>query len=68
MEKEKFIYELCPLCEDEVQLKNNFKLQICPTCGKYIVPCSICPLLLNNGKCSSICHLEKLAYELNKEK
>ena len=67
MGKEKFIYELCPLCEDEVQLKNNFKLQICPTCGKYIVPCSICPSLLENGKCSSDCSLAKEADKLNEE-
>ena len=67
MENENMIYELCPICEDEVQLKNEFKLQICPTCGKYIVPCSICQSLNENGKCSNDCGLSKLADILNKE-
>ena len=35
--------ELCPQCEYEVELKNEFKLQKCPKCKKPIVPCSICP-------------------------
>jgi predicted RNA-binding Zn-ribbon protein involved in translation (DUF1610 family) len=36
------IYEVCPFCEQEVELKNEFKPQICPNCGEYILPCSIC--------------------------
>lgn len=34
--------ELCPECENEVELENIFKVQHCPVCGKKILPCSIC--------------------------
>lgn len=35
-------WELCPECENEVELENIFKVQYCPVCGKKILPCSIC--------------------------
>lgn len=35
-------WELCPECENEVELENIFKVQHCPICGKKILPCSIC--------------------------
>lgn len=41
---EDFVYEVCPICEQEVQLENP-KLktpQKCPHCGKYIMPCALC--------------------------
>ena len=65
------IYELCPLCEDEVQLDNIFKVQTCPTCGKAIVPCSICPSLAK-GICTydstdNKCKLCVIADEINGE-
>jgi predicted RNA-binding Zn-ribbon protein involved in translation (DUF1610 family) len=65
MENENIVYELCPHCEEEVKLVNEFKVQVCPSCSKHIVVCSLCPLL-NEGRCSNICPLEKLAKELNK--
>lgn len=36
------IYELCPLCDTEVELKNKFEKQICPSCKEKIIPCGIC--------------------------
>ena len=60
------VYEYCPHCDCEVALKNEFKVQICPECGKYIVPCNICPLLAD-GKCPNLCPLSDLANKMNKE-
>lgn len=60
MEEENVVYELCPLCEEEVELKNEFKVQICPSCGKHIVPCSLC-----TNRCKTDCSLELLANKLN---
>ncbi|HCL4455246.1 TPA: hypothetical protein N2D10_003273 [Clostridium botulinum] len=37
-------YELCPECEYEVTLLNRMKKQVCPICGKEIIPCSICDI------------------------
>jgi predicted RNA-binding Zn-ribbon protein involved in translation (DUF1610 family) len=56
MEKNE-IAEYCPHCEDEVMLENEFKVQVCPNCGKYIVPCSICPLesCINNCPLDFLC-------------
>lgn len=36
------ISELCPHCNSEVEIQATFKAQRCPTCGKTILPCSIC--------------------------
>jgi predicted RNA-binding Zn-ribbon protein involved in translation (DUF1610 family) len=60
-------YELCPHCNCEVELENEFKVQYCPECGKNIVPCSICPLQ-EMGKCSTNCPLEEYANKLNNKK
>lgn len=60
------IYEYCSFCDDEVELVNEFKVQICPKCGKAIVPCNICPFN-SQGKCSTNCPLEALANELNEK-
>lgn len=37
-------YELCPYCNNEVELKNVHKLkeQECPVCKKHIMPCNLC--------------------------
>lgn len=59
-------YEYCPHCETEVELSNEFKVQICPNCGKHIVPCNLCPLLAE-GNCQGLCPLEKMAKILNNE-
>jgi len=34
--------EWCPECECEVELEMTLKMQVCPSCGKPIAPCSIC--------------------------
>lgn len=60
------VYEYCPHCDCEVPMVNEFKVQVCPNCGKYIVVCNLCPLL-SDGKCPTLCPLEILAKELNKE-
>lgn len=36
------ICERCPICNEEVNLKPTFEVQICPNCGNPILPCSIC--------------------------
>lgn len=59
------VYEYCPHCESEVELANEFKVQVCPECGKAIVPCSICPF--QPYKCSNNCPLEALCKQLNNE-
>jgi NTP pyrophosphatase (non-canonical NTP hydrolase)/predicted RNA-binding Zn-ribbon protein involved in translation (DUF1610 family) len=42
------MYELCPNCENEVKITNEFKLQICPECGKPIKPCAMCDECMEN--------------------
>ena len=36
------LFEMCPYCEEEVELKATMKLQVCPNCGKMIAPCALC--------------------------
>ena len=55
--------EWCPHCDEEVELEHELKVQKCPVCGKWLVPCSVCPLT----DCSTKCPLERLAIILNKE-
>lgn len=47
-------WELCPHCEQEVELKNPKEKvkQECPNCGKMIYPCSIC------SECNKSCSNE----------
>lgn len=37
-------WEMCPECEEEVELDMVLKMQVCPSCGKPIAPCSICDM------------------------
>lgn len=53
--------EYCPHCDTCVDLEDEFKVQRCPNCGTWIVPCSICPL----GSCVAKCPLERYAIILN---
>ena len=56
--------EVCEYCGEIVELSQELKVQKCPKCGKWIVPCSACPLT----DCSNIhCPLSKMANILNKE-
>lgn len=37
-------FEMCPICESEVELDFILKTQVCPVCGQPILPCSICDM------------------------
>lgn len=50
--------EWCPLCDTEVKLRNEFVRQRCPSCGKIILPCSICTHDKNYSSCGN-CPLAK---------
>lgn len=36
------IIEYCPHCENEQVIECKFDVQICPNCGRPILPCSLC--------------------------
>lgn len=38
----KHTYEVCPHCEEEVELRADLSVQTCPHCGRRIVACSMC--------------------------
>lgn len=56
--------EYCEYCDENVELSQELKVQKCPKCGKWIVPCSACPLA---ECCANQCPLERMAEILNKE-
>ena len=58
---EKTTEEWCQHCDECVDLAGEFKVQRCPHCGKWIVPCSLCPF----EDCVTRCPLERLALILN---
>ena len=43
-EKTERYEEWCADCDHIVDIANDFRVQKCPNCGKWLVPCSICPL------------------------
>jgi predicted RNA-binding Zn-ribbon protein involved in translation (DUF1610 family) len=45
-------WEMCAECEEEVMLKTEFRMQVCPNCGKPIAPCNLC-----GGICPTPCPL-----------
>lgn len=51
--------EMCPYCDSEVELKAELSVQKCPSCGKYIVCCSMC------DECVQDCPYEEEAHKLN---
>lgn len=57
LEVYKTTWELCPHCENEVELKSEWGIQKCPVCGELITPCSLCFPYCDD--CSN-CELEKL--------
>lgn len=56
--------EVCEYCGENVELSQELKVQKCPKCGKWLVPCSACPLA---DCCASKCPLERMAEILNNE-
>lgn len=60
--KNDYTYEMCPYCDKEVELPDTLGLYRCPSCGKWIVACSMC---LHNEDCKN-CPLEKTAHDLNR--
>lgn len=64
------VEEYCGHCDQYVYLEDELKVQVCPNCGKAIVPCSICPMLDDKNyhllHCS-FCPLGKLCEEKNGE-
>lgn len=62
-EDEDMVVEWCPHCEEEVWLDPVLCLQTCPSCGKHIVPCSIC----EDMHCSN-CKLAESCESLNEAK
>jgi len=44
-------FEVCPHCNEEVQLESKFEAQVCPSCNTIILPCSICPVNDNCLNC-----------------
>jgi predicted RNA-binding Zn-ribbon protein involved in translation (DUF1610 family) len=56
------IYELCPHCENEVELDNDFVVQECPECKHPILPCSICEHTNEHG-----CHTKCDTCPLNEQ-
>lgn len=35
-------WEMCPHCENEVELPTKWQVHRCPVCGKAIAPCNLC--------------------------
>lgn len=59
-------YEVCPYCDEEVEISAELKISRCPNCGKWIVHCSMCFNPELNYSCKDCC-LEVLAHKLNEE-
>ena len=58
----KYIEEVCPHCDELVTATAYKGIIQCPTCGKYMVLCSMC----DKPTCNH-CKLEDVANELNEE-
>ncbi|MDI9509406.1 MAG: hypothetical protein QM217_06280 [Bacillota bacterium] len=39
--EENGVWELCPICENEVFILKN-EISLCPMCHNQIIPCSMC--------------------------
>jgi predicted RNA-binding Zn-ribbon protein involved in translation (DUF1610 family) len=53
------VFEVCPCCDKEVFLKEDFTKQVCPNCGNPILPCSQC----EEKDCAN-CPLKMKPYEV----
>ena len=58
----------CNECDECVDLLPEFKVQVCPTCGNPIVPCTLCPLLEEGKHDCSKCPLARQADLMRQEK
>ena len=47
------VTEVCPDCDNEVELKDEMRMQVCPVCGRDILPCALCDMdNVDCGKCT----------------
>lgn len=51
--------EYCNECECESEINGVFEVQPCSECGEFLVPCSICPIDINNNPPCDTCPLSK---------
>lgn len=64
------VEEYCNNCGSYVKIQNELKVQVCPICGRFIVPCNLCPLTddeHNNASTCELCPLERLCKSMNNE-
>lgn len=61
MNKDNVIWEMCPHCDCEVELEWELKPQVCPSCGKWICPCSMCE------QCTKYCVIEYECLKRNQQ-
>lgn len=70
LDKLEKIHELCPYCNQEVELENKLEPQKCPNCKRIIMPCSICDYRLaetsNHEECKQ-CERDCISREMNKQ-
>lgn len=59
----KKFYELCPYCEQETKMV-DFRVQKCEHCGRYVVPCAICPTPTNCKTCPLCAYADNLNEEI----
>ena len=55
-------YEMCPHCEEVVELEYKLELQVCPNCKSPIMPCSVCSDEHEDTPCNK-CPLETPKYK-----
>lgn len=55
--------EYCSECGSTITLPAEFKIHVCPECGKHLVPCNLCPL--DESRNCTKCPLSVLAEKLN---
>jgi predicted RNA-binding Zn-ribbon protein involved in translation (DUF1610 family) len=60
-EEMEYLNQYCNHCDSMVHVDEVLMVQKCPECGKWIIPCSVCPM----EKCSKHCPLERQANILN---
>ena len=57
MDLERTCFEVCPHCENEVELLTEWRVQFCPACGHAIVPCNLCFPDHTNCKDCTLCQI-----------